>query len=979
MSKNVFALVLGVALSFVGRSAEAFFDTPYVTPEHPVTGETISVNVRGGQCDALMGAIPPQITQDGSSIRILFWSVHYTDSELCFLGVGTATLPVGSYSAGNYTLQVDRFYGNILGETIYETLGVIPFTVTGGASSPVPASTLNKPALGLLTLGFLAFAFWSLRSRRSNLLLVALCALPFSTHAQNAPRNRVIELLLTTAPGAPTSEEVVAYYEHPNGPPPIEGLKAESPKWAEHLLSKRAEGDFLAHLQQHPESVRARLERYLVVVYPDDADLADALAALRADPYVASASEPVAMQPSSVDLSQFSVGSTMPAIGGDYGRIALNIDAAWQVAGGYALVANIDTGLDIDGVAFRQFSGGQFVGGNFVEVASYNVSGLGTAPQIPNGSTVDEREPRTISSALCSPNGPSSIAPINAGHGTHTAGLIAAHGADDGVQGTCKHCGISAWKVAYADCNYQTGNVELTWNPTAAAAALAYVGDAGVQVANLSYGDASIQVANYCSNPPPDTPNSATCDAIAHNTYRGVALVAASGNNRTFIQFPANDDRVIAVGGFQQDLSLWDESPGSTTNCPHASFLPPNLGLECGSSYGLTVNSPQQELIASAKAVRSTTYPGVNWVAELGCGDGFPGPGWGNGVGLCTGTSMSSPQVAGIVGLLKSINALVPVGGFPSTTMPTLRRVLATTTAQAQAQQPWEHHVGFGRPDAAAAARKMLGKVANVTIRNRVTPLFRLYSVGNKDFADTTSPQVAVAMMINQKFAYQPHAGAATVPGYSEFPHDPADGALAAPRAAAYVLTTEFKPRAEWPDLAPLYLMDRDFTNGQVDDFLLGTTTADLEYAHSLGYKIRNIQGYVFKPCSPEPACIPPSAQKLWRACKSADGDCAIFLESERVNFELNGYTAAFPPGTAKRIGYAYPAIDTDHDGLPDGFEHVVGTSPTRSNSDNDGWPDAVEFPLAGVPGNDPCGGPGSVGALYCTANVIFRNGFDLL
>ena len=76
-------------------------------------------------------------------------------------------------------------------------------------------------------------------------------------------------------------------------------------------------------------------------------------------------------------------------------------------------------------------------------------------------------------------------------------------------------------------------------------------------------------------------------------------------------------------------------------------------------------------------------------------------------------------------------------------------------------------------------------------------------------------------------------------------------------------------------------------------------------------------------------------------------------------------------------LGYAYPATDTDGDGLPDGFEYVVGTSPTLANSDNDPSPDADEFPMVGVPVSDPCGGNGSSGAKFCLADSIFKNGFN--
>ena len=101
-----------------------------------------------------------------------------------------------------------------------------------------------------------------------------------------------------------------------------------------------------------------------------------------------------------------------------------------------------------------------------------------------------------------------------------------------------------------------------------------------------------------------------------------------------------------------------------------------------------------------------------------------------------------------------------------------------------------------------------------------------------------------------------------------------------------------------------------------------------------------------------------------------------MFLDSEKASFEADGYTAACPTGSAKMIGYAYPATDTDGDGLPDGFEYVVGTNPNAADSDGDGIPDAVEFPMVGVPLSDPCTG-GSLGARNCGADRIFKNGFD--
>jgi hypothetical protein len=779
------------------------------------------------------------------------------------------------------------------------------------------------------------------------------------------PPNHVVELLLTSAPGAPTPEALIDYYTHPaTGAAPLAALEVVRPLRIEYLLARRAEGDFLERLQANPGSVRAELERYLLVVYPDGADLDRAVAALRADPYVASAQEPLPMRFNSAELIDFDVDSLD---GYDqYGRGDLNVDAAWALTGGgYALVADIDSGLYTNHASLRQFSGSQYVGGNFVPIASFDVGGTGKG--VPDDANVDELEPALISNPACAPGGPSMMTAVLAGHGTHTSGLLAANGsAGLGVAGTCAHCGIAMLKVTYLDCLF--GQVTPVYNLAANAVALTSAGDFSAQVASMSFGD--VQIQNYCNSAPGS--KSAFCLAIAHAKYRDVAMVGASGNDRSSLQFPANDDRVISAGGFQADLTLWDESPGTLFHCPFAT------DLECGSNFTLPVNGAKQELMGSAKAVLSTTYPGKDWNPSLMCGDSF-GPG--GGIGLCTGTSMSAPQIAGVVGLVRSINPLVPVGKptFNPLADPaaTLRYVIASTTAEAQHGQGWTTTMGYGRPDAAAAARKMLGKVAGGYVRNRATPLFRLYSTATRDYADTTSPQVAVALMINQKNAWSPSINSPLVPNYPSFPHDPADPPLAAPRASVYVMTTATKPRAEWPDLVPLYLMDKAFPSGR--DFMLVTTVGHIEQAHADGYSLRTIQGYIYKPCAPEPACIPPAAQKLWRKCKAGDNDCATFLESERLGFEANGFTSVYPAGTNPLLGYAYPATDTDADGLPDGFEYVVGTSPTRANSDNDSSPDASEFPMAGVPVSDPCGGIGSSGALYCPANYLFKNGFDPL
>jgi hypothetical protein len=140
-------------LAFVlsSQMAQAFVDPPTLSSTNPTESQTVSVNIRFGQCDAL-GEVPgyPQITQTGNSIRILLHSIHVSYPEFCNVPILIRNFPVGAYPAGAYTVQVDRIYDVILPtRTIMETLGILPFTVAG---SPAPVVLPTNGFVGLLVL-----------------------------------------------------------------------------------------------------------------------------------------------------------------------------------------------------------------------------------------------------------------------------------------------------------------------------------------------------------------------------------------------------------------------------------------------------------------------------------------------------------------------------------------------------------------------------------------------------------------------------------------------------------------------------------------------------------------------------------------------------------------------------------------------------------------------------------------------------------
>lgn len=762
--------------------------------------------------------------------------------------------------------------------------------------------------------------------------------------------------MLSAHPDAPTPVEVAELFDFSSGlPPPLQGLAVENPIDAWYLLPLRAQGDFKTYLDDHPDEARAQLERYVVVGYPASSNLGIALQALLDDPFVLAVYER--------SLGQFSraasgAGSAPWGATPTNHRAWLRIDPAWTYTGGHALIGVADTGIATEHPELRPFSAaGQFLGGNYLPV--YGID-LGRWPNFLDFDP-DEREPIPATHPACD-RGDGLMVPSFAGHGTHVSGLIAASSTQgSAISGVCRHCGIAAWKIIDHDCIPAVGQVfpgGLASDTVAAAITL--MSDIGIQAINMSFGFTPSPL-NYCQV----NPNEARCLALQYSTARQVLLVAAAGNHCTNLDFPARDERASAVGGLEQDFSFWDNAYAG----------------QCGSNFTVAAGGPQQEGTTPAVALESTVYPGVDWNLPFECGDAAGGPG-GDGYGWCTGTSMSSPLYAGIVGLLRSINPLVPPG-LPNTDVPAIgiRRVIAQTSREGQLSLPWNAQLGYGRTDAQAAVERMLGRVAGAVVRNRATPLFTMVSTGARDHAYMTAPQAAVAFAIYGAASYSPQG--ALIPGYSALPNSTP---LPVPRTNIFVLSTENAPAGTTAPIWPLYFfsIERPWPlgctpgmagcNGLNRDFLLATTSADVEGLNALGYRYRGRMGYVYGRCTPEPGCIPQGAQKLYRQCKPSDDDCAIFLESERSVFESQGFTVAVPAGTNTHIGYAYPNLDTDGDGLVDGFEYVIGTSPVLADSDGDGFADGSEFPLAAVATSDPCAGPL---AGQCAADRIFANGFD--
>lgn len=195
-------------------------------------------------------------------------------------------------------------------------------------------------------------------------------------------------------------------------------------------------------------------------------------------------------------------------------------------------------------------------------------------------------------------------------HGTHVSGILGAVSNNGiGISGVCWNVKILPLRAGFRT---TTGTGFLQDDD--AAAALIYGADMGVSVMNLSWGD-----PNY---------SPIIADACNYAYERGITLVASAGNDPgPYLSYPAKLSSVISVGA-----------------------IDPYRNLAGFSSYG-----PELDLVAPGQQIYSTyKADGVDMYKEQ------------------SGTSMSSPFVAGAVALLKSI--------LPNLTPDEVKARILTTT-----------------------------------------------------------------------------------------------------------------------------------------------------------------------------------------------------------------------------------------------------------------------------------------------------------
>jgi serine protease len=574
-------------------------------------------------------------------------------------------------------------------------------------------------------------------------------------------------------------------------------------------------------------------------------------------------------------------------------------------------------------------------------------------------------------------------------HGTHVYSIIKAEHNNPpvsgvgGIAGACPGCQVLGARV-----NTQSPDGGLSWNAGVFTpiASLRWMINGGAQIVSASFGFDNTGLA--ACNPTTFVPGESDfCELLRLAKSRDVVFVAAAGNDMANVDFPAHDPMAIAVGGVDIQKRLWDDrlfgfqySEGDLSNgCPAQYNNSVSTTFECGSNTG-----PSLDFVTPSRRILGLVPPGKSFggISPI-CGDDNFG-GLNDGVGRCTGTSMSAPLLAAAAGLVRSINPLLQRDA-----------VYETLKRSADGNQVFSNR-GWGMPNAGSAVKLTLGRSGNSQVQNRLTPMFVMKTTGDRLY--TVAPQLAVAAYQGH-FAARPYAArnpseffngvglehGATYRnpqteanpvrlGSSNYIYPGLESGYFA-RASFYVFSgsipmfgVKMKRMDRLLSVATCDVRENTFDFTRRCPALNGSESLELRTFHNDG-----IEGYLLSTCPTQFGdCTnfadPSVPQAVYLRYSATDKSFALLLGSQLTEPQFSTYLPLGPrqPAATAPLGYAFKNIDTDSDGLIDGMERVLGSNRLIADTDCDGASDGVEYPtltLQGV-GQDPMSGPCAVTGL---------------
>jgi hypothetical protein len=133
-----------------------------------------------------------------------------------------------------------------------------------------------------------------------------------------------------------------------------------------------------------------------------------------------------------------------------------------------------------------------------------------------------------------------------------------------------------------------------------------------------------------------------------------------------------------------------------------------------------------------------------------------------------------------------------------------------------------------------------------------------------------------------------------------------------------------------------------------VRDFAYATSATEVEtYLNGAAlngvfkYVLDGIEGYVYEYNG---AACPLGATTLHRLYNASRHDTVVVPASERAAMTSQGYLPPLDPDLPEIIGCGFENVDSDADGLIDGFERLIGSDILDPDSDGDGVSDGQEL-----------------------------------